>query len=133
MQTGPGGDAHGRARAKRESPVLRASEDDIQQAIVQSLRLLGYTVLVTSRRRKRCPTCGTWQHAGDGCDKGIPDLLVWDPTRNGWIGMEVKGPRTPVSPEQRDLAERGCIIIVRSVDDALAALGKQDGETWGGR
>lgn len=100
---------------------ITPSEDDVQATIVEALRLLGYVVLVTSRRRKRCRVCGAFSSGGDGCDRGIPDLLVsLDDAR--WLGMEVKGPRTRVSPEQRSLAADGRIRIVRSVEDALAAV-----------
>lgn len=97
------------------------SEADVQAQIVDALRYMGHIVLVTSRQRHRCRKCGAWGSGGDGCDKGIPDLLVsLDDAR--WLGMEVKGPRTRVSPEQRSLAADGRIRIVRSVEDALAAV-----------
>jgi hypothetical protein len=103
----------------------------VQKQIVEALRGCGYTVLVTSRRRHRC-RCGLWSSAGDGCDKGIPDLFValeaivpddgiakWM-----WRGLEVKGPKTPVSPEQQALADAGHITIVRSVEEAFKAVGE---------
>lgn len=101
-------------------------EEDLQQTIVQGLRLLKYRVLVTSRRRKRfqCSRCGAWgwPEGGDGVDKGLPDVLCYVPERQAWIGLEVKGTRTAVSPEQRELAEAGCIHIVRTWKEALEAV-----------
>lgn len=101
--------------------MCTTTEEAVQRTIVEALRILGYVVLVTSRRRHRCRVCGAFSSGGDGCDRGIPDLLVsLDDAR--WLGMEVKGPRTRVSPEQRSLAADGRIRIVRSVEDALAAV-----------
>ena len=121
-----------------------ATEDAAQTAIVSALRRCGYLVLVTSRRRKKlkfqceacresqmakvtCMFCGAtqvpWQYGGDGCDAGVPDLLV--STREGDIrfcGLEVKGPKTAVSPEQKALRDVGRIAVVRTVEQALAAV-----------
>jgi hypothetical protein len=98
-----------------------ATEADVQKLIVAYLRLHGLAVLETSRRRKRCP-CGRWPAGGDGCDKGTPDLLVWLPVPGLWLGLEVKGARTCLSPEQRVLAARGMVVIVRTPEEALAAV-----------
>lgn len=100
---------------------ITPSEDDVQATIVEALRLLGYVVLVTSRRRKRCRVCGAFSSGGDGCDRGIPDLLV-SLGDGRWLGLEVKGPKTRLSPEQRGLQAAGRIIVVRSVKDALQAV-----------
>lgn len=112
-------------------------ECDLQATIVQGLRLLRYEVLVTSRNRQKvvCVKCGLWQWPkvfsrkqkamvplGDGCDKGIPDLLVWISERQGWLGLEVKGTGTAVSEEQKRLAGEGKVCIVRTWEEALAAV-----------
>lgn len=112
-------------------------ESDLQQTIVQGLRLLRYEVLVTSRHRQKvvCVKCGLWQWPkvfnrelkamvplGDGCDKGIPDLLVWIPERGAWLGLELKGTGTAVSAEQKRLATEGKVVIVRTWEEALAAV-----------
>lgn len=110
------------------SKAVSISEDQIQKLIIEGLEWHGYLVMETSRRRKRsvCPTCGTtfWQAGGDGATKGVPDLLVihksWP--KFVWVGLEVKGPNTRVSPEQAELAAEGFIFIVRSLADALLAL-----------
>ncbi len=98
------------------------TEDALQRQIVQALRLGGCTVLVTSRRRKRCP-CGRWPRGGDGVTRGLPDLLVWQPIWEGWRGLEVKLPRGRLTAEQRALVEWGAAVVVRSVAEALAAVG----------
>jgi hypothetical protein len=98
------------------------SEEQLQQTIVQALRLAGFVVLSTSRRRKRCRCCGCWPAGGDGVDRGLPDLLVWVPDRGAWVGVEVKGPTTKVAPEQRALAETGKVVLVRSPEEALACV-----------
>lgn len=101
--------------------ALRQIEDGIQSAIVEALRWRGYEVLVTSRRRKRCHSCGAYSTAGDGCDRGIPDLLV-SLGDGRWLGLEVKGPTTRLSPEQRRLHADGRIRVVRSVEDAVNSV-----------
>jgi hypothetical protein len=98
-----------------------STEAATQKLIVDVLRLHGLTVLETSRRRRRC-RCGRWPAGGDGCDKGTPDLLVWLPGRGAWLGLEVKTHSTRLSPEQRALAAAGLIVIVRTPEEALAAL-----------
>lgn len=102
---------------------MHVSEDAIQRCIVQGLEAYGYVVLVTSRRLKRCRNCGAWPGGADGATRGIPDLLV---TRKGWgprwIGLEVKGPKTRVRPEQQTLSENGMIVIVRSWEEAYNVI-----------
>lgn len=104
-------------------------EEQVQASIVQALRSAGYEVLKTSRVRKRCVHCGKFSSGGDGVSRGVPDLLVrnpeWPPAV--WLGVEVKGGRTALSPEQHELLQRGSIVVVRSVDDALAALKAAEG------
>jgi hypothetical protein len=100
-------------------------EEDIQRAIIQLLELHGFTVHQTSRRgvKGRCPRCHQLVKVfgGDGASKGLPDLMVrkasWPPIV--WAGLEVKGPKTRISPEQKALAETHQIAIVRSADEAL--------------
>lgn len=97
------------------------TEADVQRLIVAFLRLHRLTVLETSRRRRRC-RCGRWPAGGDGADKGVPDLLVWLWRPGSWLGLEVKGPKTRLSPEQRHLVARGMVVIVRTPEEALAAV-----------
>ena len=116
------------AMARSFSGTLR--EEDIQHTIVQGLGLLGYDVLQTSRRGIVCKRCGQKTYGGDGADKGVPDLLI---THDSWpkcaaLMMECKGPRTRVSPEQRDLERRGRTVIVRSWEEAIAAVRAFEGE-----
>lgn len=106
---------------------LKQTENGLQEAIMQALTLLGYTVLSTSEHRKgqTCPKCGSWQvlAGGRGTSKAVPDLLV---RRREWPagvlkGLEVKVPGGRVSPEQQALADADGIIIVRSIEDAIQA------------
>lgn len=106
---------------------LKQTENGLQEAIMQALTLLGYTVLSTSEHRKgqTCPRCGTWQvlAGGRGTSKAIPDLLV---RRREWPrgvlkGLEVKVPGGRVSPEQQALADAEGIVIVWSIEDAIEA------------
>lgn len=90
-------------------------ESDVQAAIRDLLTSLGYMVRQTSVRGWR----GT---KGYGTDKGIPDLLV---TRPGWFctcEIEVKGPKTKLSPEQDALVKSGVMSLARTVEDAMVIL-----------
>lgn len=94
-----------------------ASESETQRAIVEALRYSGYLVLTTDRHRKG------GGGGPDGISRGLPDLLVWEPERAGWMGLEVKRPSGGrLSPAQRALVDLGCVTVVRSVEEALAAM-----------
>jgi hypothetical protein len=109
-----------------QAECLAGHEAGLQRVIVQALRLLGFTVLQTSRHRKRCWRCGTWPAGGDGADRGLPDLLIWSPTRGAWIGVELKRTGGRLSPEQAALARRGMIHVARTLEEALLAVGAAD-------
>lgn len=120
-----------------QSNAVPVSEDQVQSEIVKALRMEGCIVLVTSHRRAgvACPSCKQWfrPNGGTGCTKGIPDLLVRRPEWPSylWLGLEVKGPKTTVSPEQKQLAEGGHIYIVRSVSEARKAVNREFNPTKG--
>jgi hypothetical protein len=108
---------------------LAPREEVVQSHIIAALRAAGLRVLQTTHRyrRQRCPRCGCMfaQQGGYGADKGVPDLLARDPQRDGrgcWVGLEVKGAQTALSPEQKVLQGEGAIIVVRGVDEALRAM-----------
>jgi len=87
-------------------------EEHIQRAIIDGLTALHYTVLQTTVRGVRM---------GYGSSKGVPDLLI---THNSWqdgcwLGIEVKGPNTKLSLEQRLLEIDGRIQVARSWEDAI--------------
>jgi hypothetical protein len=103
-----------------------ATEAATQKLIVDALRLMGFVVLETSRRRKRCWSCGAWPKGGDGVSKGVPDLLVFLRGPWLWLGLEVKGPATRLSPEQRALAAAGMTVVVRTPEEALAAVRERE-------
>jgi hypothetical protein len=117
-------------RARRSAASHRApgSEESTQAAIIEELARRGYLVLSTSEHRKReqCAGCGAWRTPGKGrgTTPGVPDLLVsrdeWPP--GVWLGLEVKGARTAVSREQKALAARRRIFIVRSAREAMEAV-----------
>jgi hypothetical protein len=111
---------------------LHPPEEVIQSQIVGTLRSMGHLVLSTVHRVKlvRCPHCSQqFRPPGSyGADKGVPDLIVRPGPRakQQWpdgvfAGLEVKGAKTPLSPEQRVLQQQGAIVIVRSVDEAIEA------------
>jgi len=118
------------------APVI--PEEVVQKAIIRGLETYGYLVMVTSRIRKRscCGNCGTWSFAagGDGVTKGCPDLYVshlrWPDAC--WMGIEVKGEKTPLSVEQKQLRENRRIVVARSFEDAIAAVKAFEASKWGG-
>lgn len=105
------------------SDLAFATEEDLQRAIIVDLKERGLEVLQTTVRYRAspCDHCGkpTRSKGGYGASPGVPDLLVWV---GGWKGLECKGLKTPVSDEQKRLAREGKIIIVRSLEEALAAV-----------
>jgi hypothetical protein len=101
--------------------MYEATEDEVQAAVVEYLQLVGCTVLVTSRRRKRCAGCGRVSAGGDGATKGVPDLLVSHPRfpEAMWLGVEIKNRKGKLSREQAALHNAHQIVLVRSVQDAV--------------
>lgn len=113
----------------KQSNTVSVNEDTVQRAIMLQARQDGYIVLSTSEHRKSepCPHCHKkmTSRVGRGTDKGVPDLLLTHETRwppGLWCGIEVKGPKTPVSPEQKILHGQQRIFIARSVADYQAAM-----------
>jgi len=116
------------------------TEAELQCQIVDALRLLGCTVLVTSARSYR-PAQG--ERRGYGADRGVPDLLVAPPGAppSVWLGLEVKSARGRLSPVQKALLDAGRITVVRSVTAAIRAAAtfraayprKADDPAWGPR
>jgi hypothetical protein len=115
----------------RQVKLPPESEDETQKVIVDGLHAYGYLVQITTRRRKKCRTCGAWNHQGDGASKGLADLLVRHPTWifGLWVQLEVKRPGRIkwACPEQQIFAEQGDIVVVQSLEAALVALKNVDG------
>ena len=109
---------------------IEPSEDDIQAQLVDGLRAHGYEVQVTSRRAKKCRTCGTYNHVGDGATKGIADLQARGRTwpKGVHVALEVKRPGSVrwSSIDQKLLAEVGVVIVVQGLDEALTAVRELD-------
>lgn len=64
--------------------MRQASEHEIQAAIVDALRLAGFSVRETTAYKQR---------GSSGIDKGIPDLLIAHPLAPQiYLGIEVKRP-----------------------------------------
>jgi hypothetical protein len=93
-----------------------ATEHQVQAAIVDALRLAGFTVRETTAYRQKGPS---------GVDKGIPDLLVCHADiPSVYLGLEVKRPGRPVrysSSEQRIAAGRNEFQIAKGPVEALEA------------
>lgn len=105
-------------------------EADVERMFDACARERGWTVLSTSRRRKgaHCERCGNFvrPQGGDGVSKGVPDRLLRksDMPPYLWYGVELKGSHTRLSPEQKELADAGAIIIARSYADFARAIGE---------
>lgn len=116
-----------------------ASESQLQDQIVEGLERMGYVCLQVGRwvRQAQCPRCKAWStpRCGHGNTPGSPDLFVTHPDWGKparWIGMEIKTPTvrtlTGTLPggrlrkEQKALAEMGLIAVVRSWEEAEAAI-----------
>ncbi len=117
----------------RHERITDAAEKAIQQQIVDTLRNVGLLVLETSEKRRRypCKKCGTIDYAQGGrpgVSKGLSDLLVRRRTwpHAMWLALECKARKTKLSAEQEALAAGVHIWIVRSLDDALAAIESAD-------
>lgn len=112
--------------ARGELPL--PSEEEIQRVIADGLFVLGWVVYVTSRKWKRCHKCGAYgaSGSGDGCSRGLADLII---RKSSWpdgicVALEVKRSR-PVkwsSEEQRLAADRGDLIVVTTLEEAVAAV-----------
>lgn len=93
-------------------------EADVQGAILDLLRVSGFTAWSTSRVRRRC-VCGRFAGGGDGVDKGLPDIVFAHPAFPGLLGgIEVKGAKTRVSEVQARSASLGHYPICRTPEDA---------------
>jgi hypothetical protein len=106
-------------------PLKDAKEEEIQSAIMLTLRASGYDVLSTVHRYKRvrCELCGAlvWPKSGYGATKGLGDLLV---TRREWPGnlylmADVKRAKGVLTSEQKERQIRGKLYIWRSPAEAL--------------
>jgi hypothetical protein len=96
------------------------TEKQVQALVVEALKKLGYLVQETSLKITGKRT--KWNLAV-GIDAGIPDLLVG---RDGWgpirLALEMKGPKTVLSEQQKILHGHDLIEVARSLDEALAAI-----------
>ena len=106
------------AQAPRLATGSTGSEDDLVQAIREALEAEGYEMCVVGQRKAQ----------GSGTTVGYPDLSVRHPR---WaVGMvvllEAKTAEGRLSPEQEKLHGRGWSVVVRSVEDALAAVRERD-------
>jgi hypothetical protein len=126
--------------SRKKTPAPGVTEEQVQRTILDGLTAMGYTVLQTSHRTKRvkvCASCRTKNYVpmkcnacsrplpwGYGATPGVPDLIVSHKAygQGVWVGLEVKGPKTAVSEAQRKLRDAGHIHVVRSWEDAKAAM-----------
>jgi len=107
-------------RRRKRLPAEVRSEVLVEREFDKCAEAAGWLVLKTSLRRKavKCQRCGMvqWPQGGDGCTKGLPDRFVrrpeWPPYK--WLGVELKGSKTPLSQEQKELQKQAAILVVRS-------------------
>jgi hypothetical protein len=91
------------------------NEHTIQNLAVAMLRKIGFTVHVTSNRKRTANT------------KGIPDTSIHI-RGTKWIKMEFKQPKGKISPEQLQLQQEGKIYIVDNTEDAIQICLKERNE-----
>ncbi len=108
--------------------VQSLTEKQLQQLVVQSLRLLGYTVFESGKARSKvmCPACKTRHYATgwQGNSVGLPDLYVHN---SKWkipvgVGIELKTTKGKVQIEQQLFADMNVTKVCRSLDDVLNAI-----------
>jgi hypothetical protein len=78
-----------------------------------------------SRSKVACRACGakTYATGWQGNTPGLPDLYIHHPDWFGMaVGLELKGPKTAVTPVQQSLADANITTIVRTVAEALHAV-----------
>jgi hypothetical protein len=83
------------------------TERKIQNKTVDLLRQAGYTVMVTSNKKKTSNT------------KGMPDIYVCL-YRNHWIALDTKTPTGGLSEEQKALSEEGKVYYYTDPHEAVA-------------
>jgi len=112
-------------------------EAELQRAITTAIASLGYVAMESGKSRSKvtCRACGakTYATGWQGNTPGLPDIYVHHPDWFGMaVGLELKGPKTAVTPVQQSLADAHITTIVRTVAEALhevrraeATLGRQ--------
>lgn len=112
--------------------TVEVPESAVESQVDYHLRADGATVLSTTVRYKlqTCPRCSHRFRpvGGYGATPGVPDRLVrldnWP--RGVWLGLELKGSKTRLSPEQKLLFADGAIYVCRTGDQAREALALAD-------
>lgn len=122
--------------AHMQKKPRRRDEENIQQATIHALRTRGYRVQQTTHRVKlaSCPKCHQKFRPGGnyGATKGIADLLIrrdnWP--KYFWMQLEMKGPKTPLSPDQKELLSAEAIAIARDVKTAIEIVEEVERENF---
>jgi hypothetical protein len=113
-----------RGRRAKRVKAPKASEAQIQRAIIDALRLRRVTAVHVPNAGKRSAIAGR-RLKGEGMRPGFPDLACYGFARHALI--EVKSDAGRLSEAQENmhaiLRERGAVVIVaRSVDEAMDGL-----------
>lgn len=112
--------------------VTNSHETVVQAQTIGELRQRGYRVLEASVRYRlmRCPSCEHCfrSHADTGQSPGIPDLFVrsdaWPVAV--WLGVEMKGAKTRLSPAQVELLAALGIEVARTPAQAWEIVQRAD-------
>ncbi len=97
------------------------SESDVEQEVLTILQALGCRILKnTVHIRSKNP-----KHHRTGQTPGVPDISCrkdsWP--KGLWLGLELKKPHGGVlSSEQAELLRAGGIYVVKSAEEAMAAV-----------
>ena len=115
-------------KRKSAGQTVTVPESAVETSVDYQLRADGATVLSTVVRYKlqTCPRCSHRfrPKGGYGTTPGVPDRLARhsDWPQGLWLGLELKGSKTRLSPEQKLLLADGAIYVCRSGEEAREAL-----------
>ena len=119
-------------KRKSAGVTVTVPESAVERSVDYQLRADGATVLSTVVRFKlqTCPRCSHKfrPKGGYGTTPGVPDRLArlahWPV--GVWLGLELKGSKTVLSPEQKRLLAQGAIYVCRSGEAAQDAVARAD-------
>ncbi len=121
------------SRFTLKPPTIQLSEGQIQAQVVQYLGLKRYDVLEIGKSRKGvcCPQCRNFfvPRGWQGNTPGAPDLLISASSfpAGTWLGVEMKAEKGDFRgrEEQKSLADKGRILVARSLDDVIKILERE--------
>lgn len=102
------------------------NETEFQAEVMRLARTMGWMCRHFHDSRREVVRGGAKFMVGDKDAAGWPDLMMWHPTR-GLVLAELKGPKTPVTPNQRATLES---LAVTAMGMAAGGTGKFRVHLW---